>query len=131
MDPITLIVTALATGTASGASEAAASALKDAYEALKARVSARFAGRNAAEVVLTEHETDPDTWRAPLAKELRDAGAGTDPAVIEAAQHLMALIDEQGTRTGKYTIDLRGAQGVQVGDHNQQVNRFSTRAKAP
>jgi hypothetical protein len=126
MDPVTLIVAALAAGAASGAGEAATTAVKDAYQGLKRLVSARFAGRNPAEVALAEHETDPDTWQAPLARELLQTGTDTDPEVIEAAQRLMALLDQTGTRAGKYTVDLRGAQGVQLGDHNRQLNQFST-----
>jgi hypothetical protein len=131
MDPATLVVTALSAGAASGAGEAATTAVKDAYEGLKRLVSARFAGRNAAEVALAEHESDPETWQAPLTKQLIETGAVTEPSVIEAAQRLMALLDEAGSRAGKYTLDLRGAQGVQVGDHNRQVNRFSAPPTAP
>jgi hypothetical protein len=126
MDPVTLIVAALAAGAASGAGEAATTAVKDAYQGLRRLVSARFAGRNAAEVALAEHETDPDTWQAPLARELIQTSTNADPEVIEAAQRLMALLDQTGTRAGKYTVDLRGAQGVQVGDDNRQFNQFTT-----
>ncbi len=125
MDPVTLVIAALAAGAASGVGETAATAVKDAYQGLKRLVSAQFAGRKAAEVALTEHETDPETWRAPLATELVKTAAVDDPQVIEAAQRLMALLDEAGSRAGKYAVDLRGAQGVQVGDHNTQHNRFS------
>jgi hypothetical protein len=37
----------------------------------------------------------------------------------------MALLDEGGSSSGKYTVDLRSAQGIQVGDHNHQLNKFS------
>src|SRR5215469_7800729 len=50
----------------------------------------------------------------PLAKALAETGTDADPAVIEAARHLMELLDETGARAGKYNVDLRGAQGVQV-----------------
>ena len=36
----------------------------------------------------------------------------------------MNLVDEAGARAGKYTVDVRGARGVQVGDHNRQDNVF-------
>jgi len=36
----------------------------------------------------------------------------------------MKLIDEAGSRAGKYTVDVRGSQGVQVGDRNTQHNEF-------
>jgi hypothetical protein len=125
MDPVTLVVAALTAGAASGAGEAATAAVKDAYQALRRLVSARFAGRKAAEVALTEYEADPETWRARLATELGRTAAVDDPRVIEAAQRLMALLDEAGSKAGKYTVDLRAAQGVQVGDHNTQHNTFS------
>jgi hypothetical protein len=125
MDPVTLVVAALTAGAASGVGEAATTAVKDAYQALKRLVSARFAGRRSAEVALTEHEADPEAWQAPLAAELVRTAAVDDLRVIEAAQRLMALLDEAGSRAGKYTVDLRGAQGVQVGDHNTQHNTFS------
>jgi hypothetical protein len=75
---------------------------------------------------LTEHESAPEIWRAPLVAELDGAGAGADEAMVAAAQRVMALVDEAGTRVGKYVVDLRGAQGVQVGDGNFQVTRFTT-----
>jgi RIP homotypic interaction motif len=125
MDPVTLILTALGTGAMVGAGDTAATLIKDTYQGLKDLVSARFSGKKSAEVALAEHETDPETWQAPLAKELRQTGVDTDPTVIAAAQQLMALLDEAGTNSGKYTIDLRGAQGIQVGDHNQQLNKFT------
>ena len=37
---------------------------------------------------------------------------------------LMTLVDEAGARAGKYTVDVRGAQGVQVGDRTRQHNVF-------
>jgi hypothetical protein len=128
MDPVTLIVGALAAGAAKGTGETAATAVKDAYQGLRRLVLTMFAGNATAEVVLAEHAADPDTYQAPLAKQVRDSGAGADPAVIEAAQQLMALLDQTGGRTGKYRVNLTGAQGVQVGDHNQQVNSFGPRS---
>jgi hypothetical protein len=71
-------------------------------------------------VVLAEYEKQPEVWQAPLTQAVTDSGAATDPTVIEAATQLMALLDAAGARAGKYSVDLRGAQGVQVGDHNQQ-----------
>ena len=125
MDPITLIVTALAAGAALGVTDAASSAVKDAYAGLKALVERRFAGRLDAELVLAKHENAPETWQAPLRAELGEAGADRDHDVVAAAQALMSLLDEAGARTGKYAIDVRGAQGVQIGDHNRQDNVFN------
>jgi hypothetical protein len=124
MDPGTLIAGALAAGAVKGVGETASTAVKDAYQGLRKLVSSRFAGKPAAEVVLAEHETDPDTYQAPLIKQVRESGAAEDAAIIEAAQRLMALLDHVGSGQGKYVVDLTGAQGVQVGDHNRQVNMF-------
>ena len=124
MDPITLIVTALAAGAASGVMDTASSAVKDAYASLKALVRKRFAGRPTGELVLAEHESAPETWRAPLAAQLGEAGADRDADLVAVAQELMRLVDPAGSRAGKYTVDVRGAQGVQVGDHSTQHNVF-------
>jgi hypothetical protein len=125
MDPITLIVAALAAGATSGVAEAAAAAVKDAYASLRALVRKRFAGRPAAELILTRHENAPETWQAPLAAELSEVGADRDADLVAAAQALMSLVDQAGAHAGKYTVDARGAHGVQVGDHNRQDNVFN------
>jgi hypothetical protein len=115
MDPITLIVTALAAG-----AESASSAVKDAYASLKALVRKRLVGQPDAELVLARHEQAPETWQAPLAAVLGDAGADRDADLVAAAQALLRAVDP-----GKYTVDARGAQGVQIGDHNRQDNVFN------
>jgi hypothetical protein len=125
VDPITLIATALAAGATAGLTDAASSAVKDAYDSLKALVRKRLAGRPDGDLVLLRHETNPETWRAPLAAELNEAGASQDADLIEAAHALMSLVDEDGARAGKYTVDVRGAQGVQIGDYNLQSNLFN------
>ena len=115
-----MIVEALA----AGVSETGKSAAKDAYESLKRLVAAWFSARPAAESVLAEHEADPVTWEKPLAKVLKESGAVASIEVITAAQEVMRLVDGAGSAAGKYQVDLRGAQGVQVGDGNRQVNLF-------
>jgi hypothetical protein len=126
MDPITLIVTALAAGAALGVKNTASAAIKDSYTGLKALVHRRLAARPDAELVLARHQQAPETWRAPLMEELNQAGAGHDANLVAAAEALMRLVDAAGARNGKYTIDARGAQGVQIGDGNQQSNVFNT-----
>lgn len=124
MDPTELIVTALATGAALGVADTASSAVRDAYSGLKALVKKRLDGRPDGELVLARHEQAPDTWREPLTAELDQAGAGRDSGLVAAAQAMMRLVDEAGARAGKYAVDVRGAQGVQVGDRNTQHNVF-------
>ncbi|MGH3973867.1 MAG: hypothetical protein ACRDS9_11165 [Pseudonocardiaceae bacterium] len=126
MDPISLIVGALAAGAATGLTDTAAGAVKDAYAGLRDVVQRRFAGRRVAQTALEEHERAPQVWRAPLSAELMAVGADTDAQIVAAAQRVMAALDEAGSASGKYLVDLHGAQGVQVGDHNAQTNTFIT-----
>lgn len=128
MDPITLIVTALAAGAAQGITDSASAMMKDAYAALKARVKKKLGGKPGAELVLAKHEQAPETWQAPLVAELAEAGADRDHELIAAAKALLDLIGEAGG-AGKYTVDVRGAQGVQIGDHNRQDNVFNAPAE--
>jgi hypothetical protein len=120
MDPVSLILGALA----AGAADTTKQAVKDAYDGLKRLVAARFAGRPPAEVALAEHADDPETWQKPLAKELDAAGAAGDDEILAAARAVLEAADPAGAAAGKYILDLRGAQGVQVGDHSQQLNQF-------
>jgi hypothetical protein len=124
MDLVTLIVLALAAGAAAGLKDAASSTVADAYASLKALAKKCFASRSDGELVLAKYETDPQTWEAPLTAELVAAGAHKDDELIAAAQQLMSLIDQAGSRRGKYVVDAKGSQGLQVGDHNIQRNSF-------
>lgn len=125
MDPVTLIVTALAAGAASALQAGTAAAVKNAYSQLRALVKKRLAGRSDGELVLTRHETTPKAWEAPLVAELSAAGAEGDAELVAAAQALMNLVDEAGSRSGKYAVTVRDSQGVQVGDRNTQTNVFA------
>jgi len=125
MDPITLIVTALAAGAALGVKDTASAMVTDAYAGVKALVKKRLGERPGAELVLARHEQAPETWQAPLMAELAETGADGDRDLIAAAQALLDLVGEAEGRAGKYTADVRGAQGVQIGDHNRQDNVFN------
>jgi hypothetical protein len=125
VDPVSLVLNALASGAARGVADSASDAVGAAYGRLKRLIADRFAGNKSAEVALSEHAADPDTWQAPLAKALAATGASADDSVLAAAQQLMELLDAAGARAGKYDVDLRGGQGVQVGEGNQQVNIYT------
>jgi hypothetical protein len=120
MDPVSLVVGALAAGASAGLSDTAKSAIGDLY----ARVRSRLTGRPAGVIALEEHATDPDTWAAPLAKELEASDVEGDAELLALAQQVMAQIDPTGSQAGKYIVNLAGARGVQVGDHNTQTNTF-------
>jgi hypothetical protein len=124
MDPVTLIVTALAAGAASALQDGVSAAVKDTYARLTALVKRRFAGRLKGERVLAEYQAAPQTGEVPLAAELFAAGAEGDADLVAAAQALMSLLDEAGTWAGKYLVQVRDSQGVQVGDHGTQHNKY-------
>jgi len=126
MDPITLIVTALAAGAASALQDDAKAAVKTAFERLRHLVKRRFASPDNGEFMLEKHAEAPDIWQAPLQRELEQSGAARDPELVDAAQELMKLLDPRGTGAGKYLVSVQGSEGVQVGDHNSQVNNFGT-----
>ncbi len=126
MDPVSVIVAALTAGAVAGAQGTATDVVKDAYAGLKALVRRRLAGRVSGEVAVEQHERQPEAWRGAVEAELVDVDAGGDVAVVEAAQRLMALLDAEGSRAGRYQVDARGAQGVQIGDHGTQTNTFTT-----
>src|SRR4051794_27100429 len=112
MDPVTLIVAALAAGAGAGLKDTATQVIKDAYAGLKALVLRRVKDTPAGEVAVTEHEKDPQTWSAPLAKTLTTAGADHDEGPIAAAQLLMELLDRAGARAGTYNIPASGERSV-------------------
>ena len=118
MDPLTLILTALTAGAAAGGKAVVSEAVKDAYNGLKSLIQRKFAGKSSAEVALTEHETDPQTWAAPLKKALAQEHADQDQAILQAAEQLLAQIKALPG----------GEQHIQnaVGSYIAQADRGST-----
>lgn len=107
MDPITLILTALVAGTAKAASDA----VPDAYKGLKALIQKKFDGKPVAEAMLEEHEKDPETYAAPLKKNLVEAGIDQDEEILKAAQALLEQLKSQDPESGSVNIG-QGAKGV-------------------
>ncbi len=126
MEPISLILGALLMGATKGVGEAAGTAIQDAYVGLRDAVKRKLAGRPAAESAVEEYTADPDNWEPALSAYLKQAGADRDDALVALAQAVMAAADPAGSSSGKYNVDLRGAQGVQVGDGNAQTNYFGS-----
>ncbi|HEX6483846.1 MAG TPA: hypothetical protein VF043_33780 [Ktedonobacteraceae bacterium] len=118
MDPLTLILTALTAGAAVGEQAVVSDAIKDAYNGLKALIQRKFAGKPSAEAALTEHETDPQIWVAPLKKFLAQEHIDQDQAILQAAEQLLTQIKAQPG----------GEQHIQsaVGSYIAQADRGST-----
>ena len=123
MDPISLILAALVAGAAKAAGDAA----PDAYNGLKALIKRKFAGEPKAEMILEEHEQDPETYEAPLKKKLAEAGADKDEEIIKAAQELLKQLKPEEAAAGKFNIkvegDIKGIVGdISGGTINQNIS---------
>ena len=130
MDPVSLILTALAAGAAASVQATTTDAVKDAYNGLKTLLRRKFAGKPKAEVVLAEHEDDPETYEKPLRKVLVQEHIDADTEIVEEAQKLMSLIQPQQVSLGKFNIHIAGdVQGFQQGDHAEQTNYFGDVSK--
>jgi hypothetical protein len=134
MDPVSLILAALVTGVATGLATGAGenvAAVRDVYRRFRGALKRRLAGRPAAEDAVEQFVADPEAWKGSLEIHLRQAGADQDRAVLDAASSVMRLADPDGAVAGKYIVNLAGAQGVQVGDHNWQRNVFNAPTAPP
>lgn len=107
MDSITLILTALVTATA----KAAGDAVPDVYKGLKALIQKKIAGKPVAEMMLDEHEKDPENYAAPLKKNLVEAGVDKDEEILKAAQELLKQLKPQDVAPGAIKIG-EGAKGI-------------------
>jgi len=106
MDPMTIILTALVAGTA----KAAGDAVPDAYKGLKALIQKKIAGKPVAESMLDEHEKDPETYAAPLKKNLVEAGVDKDTEILKAAEKLLEQLKPEAAAG---TINIgQGAKGI-------------------
>ncbi len=112
MEPISLILSALAAGAAKAAGEAA----PDAYNGLKALIKRKFAGEPKAEMVLEEHEQDPETYEAPLKKKLAEAGADKDEEIIKEAQELLKQLKPEQVAGGNINVgrDIKGVSAYNI-----------------
>ncbi|HEY4034568.1 MAG TPA: hypothetical protein VGL94_11455 [Ktedonobacteraceae bacterium] len=130
MDPVSLIEAALAAGAAASTKGIANQTVKDAHTALKALLSRLLADKPKAQIILNEHETDPETYEKPLKKVLAEAHADQDTNLLTAAQHLMTLVQPQQIGMGKYTVQNTGSvQGQNIGDHQEIHQHFGNPPK--
>jgi hypothetical protein len=110
MDPITLILTALM----QGAAKAATDVVPDAYKGLGELLSKRFAGKPAAEMVLEEYASDPQTYEAPLRKHLEQASLAEDREVLALARQLLAQLGDSAAPSIEIGSGARGIIGQTV-----------------
>ena len=112
MEPISLIIAALVAGAAKAAGDAA----PDAYNGLKALIKRKFAGEPKTEMVLEEHEKDPETYEAPLKKKLAEAGADKDEEIIKKALELLKQLKPEQVAGGNINVgrDIKGVSAYNI-----------------
>lgn len=122
MNAVDVIVAALIAGAGAGVQDAASAAVRDTYAGLRDALSRRLAGQDQAQQVPYSLEPEAGVWPAEFTTALEESGAACDAEILAAAHRLLALTDPAGTATGKYIVDLRGADDVQVGDGTVKVD---------
>lgn len=128
MEPTSLILGAIIAGSTEALKETTSQAIKDSYNGLKTMV-VHYWEKNTQEkdeidYLLKKIEKNPDTFSLPLEKELQKNIPSIPDELVEKAQELQKLIDEDGFNQGKYNVTLNSCKGVQVGDKNIQNNTF-------
>lgn len=116
-----LVVAALSAGAAAGLTDTASKAVQDSYNGLKAltvRVLRRDKDGDEVKTAADELVRDPDEHHAELVTALTTAGAADEADLVAAARKLLAVLDPHGTSEGKYRVEIRDSQGVQIGDNN-------------
>jgi hypothetical protein len=132
MEPVTMLVGALVLGSSEALKDTASQAVRDTYQGLKAAVIHAWqkkAGENEqiareAEVLISNLEQDPDTFRTPLEKRISSSIPEPSQEIIDKAKSLYELLDRPGFDTGKYNVTIKKAKAVQVGDKSTQTNNF-------
>ncbi len=132
MEPTTLIITALATGVTAGISSTATEAIKDSYNSLKVLIKNKFLKNDKSEssVILQKYEEKPIEWEKRLRESLIEIEAHKDEEIIQTAQKLINLEENQQTSIGKYNVQINGGnvQGLIQGDNaNISINFDGTK----
>ena len=134
MDPITAaIAAALTTGTAGVLTEVSKTAIDDAYQALKALLAKKFGPKSQVVQAVDHLEAKPESAnrQGGLAEEMIAAQAHQDQEVLEAAEHLLALVQPQQAGFGKFTIQFNApVQGPVIGNDNTITQQFGEPPKA-
>ncbi|MFC0541898.1 RIP homotypic interaction motif-containing protein [Kutzneria chonburiensis] len=122
---IEIVLAALTAGATAGLTDTASSAVKDAYRGLLILTRKVLQGNSSHDDDVLEGElVDPQQHQEALTKALTAADAGSNEDLVAAARRLLALTDPEGTKAGKYTVNVRDSKGVQVGDGNTMTLNF-------
>jgi hypothetical protein len=120
-----MIIAALAAGATAAAQDTLTAAAKDAYAGLKSLLRRKFGGAPDAEAELARAEQEPKADHPGLAAHLAAEGVDRDEEVLARARTLLAEVDPEGSRAGKYRITISDSKGVTAGDHNTVTMTFN------
>jgi hypothetical protein len=127
MEPVTIIVSALAAGALAGLKPTAEAAVKDAYAAFKALVRRKY---GSVDVIPVEKKPDSEPKRESVAEDLRDAGAGSDVELLEAARTLLELIRSRAPETGPAIgVDLEEVTAAALRIHGVDAEGTGVRVR--
>jgi len=125
MEPVSLIIAALTIGATAAIQGLAGEGIKDAYQGLKALIQHKFAGNPKAEMILDEHEKEPDVWEKPLKTVMMETGVDKDQEIFQRAQNLLSITNTPQNIGGKQqNIQNFGTVGQQtnLGDNLGTLN---------
>lgn len=117
MDAVSLILSALTAGATAALQDTTGDAIKDAYAGLKALLRRKFGGDEAAQAKLNTLEEAPGADATTLTPHVLESGADRDEQLLTLARELMAYVDPNGTRVGKYNVAIKDGEGAVVGDY--------------
>jgi hypothetical protein len=123
MDNISLILTALESAAIAGGQSALNDTVKDAFLNLRDRVLKKLGSKQHSDIVLSEYEQNPETWRKPLTELLMSASLSEDEEIVEMAKRLLQLTGlSSGLNIHTTNVFHGQVQGSAVGSNN--VNTF-------
>jgi hypothetical protein len=129
MDPMSMLISALTTGAVVALQETAGTAVKDAYQGLVNLIGKRFSTNSKAKAALEGYKEDPETWKKPLEKSIRETNLAEDQEVLVLAQKLLQLTESQKP-SAKYDVKVTGnVQGLVQGDHATVSMNFDETTK--
>ncbi|WP_024804168.1 hypothetical protein [Nocardia sp. BMG51109] len=123
MDPFTTIITALIAGAAAGGKDAASTTVRDAYSALHDRLTGG-GDDSGAVAVIEANEAAPGGNVGELEDTLRLHRWIGDDELRSVAETIVSQLPSDRVEDARSRIDLRHAQGIQIGDHGTQHNIF-------
>jgi hypothetical protein len=117
MEPLTIITTALITGAAMASKDVAAQAVKDAYTGLRTLILRKFGTQKEVKPAIEGVEKRPESKsrQGVLKEELELAEVAKDTQIVEQAQALLALLEQQDEGGAKYQADLKGSGAIAQG----------------